>query len=503
MVAASVGFLAVFGLLYWLVVLHWELYDPTFAVLYWGNFGLAALVLYIVLRPRLHLLRRGRDDRWVTLFYLVPMMFLVFGASFVSDYLTAATGQLTALNSPAEIGLPFTRYYTFRQAYAYKPGVGVHNIAKPTGKNNATLTMEVYAACPLFAAAPDTVGPVRAWVAWHQKESMPMSLSAAEKNVRYQRFAHRCDSLFWRADLTHCVYMARATTAENRPELEVAARRSRFGTDISQAPLVLVPQYTPLHTHTQKPLQLLAINIGVCWVVYLLMLMFPKISATQLLNWQQGQRPASTWQELRPYVLPRPGYIITPLLVAVNSLIFIGLVLSLGDVAFRASDLLARGATFGPLIVAGQWWRLLTSGFLHGNLLHWLQNMTTLGLMGWLLERHVGAGRLLLVYLLSIAAASWLSSWWHPDTVSVGASGGIFGLFGMALALAWNRRVPAEDRGLLLILAGPLCAINLVLGWLLPNTDNAAHIGGLVTGLMLGLALTYPLPRFRTPSSDS
>ncbi|UYZ63859.1 rhomboid family intramembrane serine protease [Hymenobacter weizhouensis] len=213
------------------------------------------------------------------------------------------------------------------------------------------------------------------------------------------------------------------------------------------------------------------------------------------MKWQKGQRPASVWREVAPYVLPRAGYQVTPLLLLLNSVVFVVMVFRLGDVSFQASDLLAWGGNYGPLIQAGHWWRLLASGFLHGGLMHWLQNMVTLGLMGWLLERLVGPVRLVLLYLLCIVGASLLSTWWHPDTVSVGASGGIFGLFGLAAALVLSPRVPADERSVLLALPGALCAINLLLGWIMPGTDNAAHLGGLACGLVLGTLVTRLLPQ--------
>ncbi len=196
-------------------------------------------------------------------------------------------------------------------------------------------------------------------------------------------------------------------------------------------------------------------------------------------------------QVLRAVFWPRPGYRVTPLLLLANLLVY-GLMGGLGGVNLlepTGPELVAWGSNFSPL-VAAQPWRLLTNVFLHGGPAHLLLNLSALLLLGVLAEAPVGAGRWLLAYLLSGVGGSLASLAWHARGVnSVGASGAIFGLYGLLVALLLTGTLPGgrETRlgvgGLLLYFA----LSSLVGGLEGPTTDNAAHVGGLLTGLVVGL----------------
>ncbi|MEY3495317.1 MAG: hypothetical protein RI921_677 [Chloroflexota bacterium] len=137
-------------------------------------------------------------------------------------------------------------------------------------------------------------------------------------------------------------------------------------------------------------------------------------------------------------------------------------------------------------------WRLLTVALVHGSPLHLLFNLFALDLGARLVQRLYGTQRLALWYLLGVLGASLASAIWTPQIPSVGASGGVFALFGVALGAEWAHR-PLVERGVRAALAqiGGLIAINLVFGLGLNvvggGIDNAAHLGGLALGLLLGV----------------
>ncbi|TGE23106.1 rhomboid family intramembrane serine protease [Hymenobacter metallicola] len=201
---------------------------------------------------------------------------------------------------------------------------------------------------------------------------------------------------------------------------------------------------------------------------------------------------------------PTATYYVTPLLLLLNLLVF-GAMVGGGADLFQpqASILVAWGSNFSPLTLHGQPWRLLTSCFLHGGLAHLLLNSLALLFLGRLTESLVGPGRLLLLYLLCGVGGSLASLWWHAAGVnSVGASGAIFGLYGLLLALAVTGAVPLsrQQRYGLLWLILLLVPSQLEAGLRgTGTTDNAAHLGGLLTGLLLGLL--YGIIRPKVPVS--
>ena len=202
---------------------------------------------------------------------------------------------------------------------------------------------------------------------------------------------------------------------------------------------------------------------------------------------------SETWPELlgqllRGLFIPSRRFLATPLLLDLNLLIFGLMVLS----GVSASDPTGRelvrwGSNVSGLTLHGEPWRLLSSVFVHAGFPHLLLNMVSLWLLGLLVEDRVGPLRLALVYLASGVGGSLASVWWHAAGInSVGASGAIFGLYGFLLALLVSKKLVLDksDRRAMLGLVLYLVISNLISG-LTGNIDNAAHLGGLLTGLLV------------------
>lgn len=153
------------------------------------------------------------------------------------------------------------------------------------------------------------------------------------------------------------------------------------------------------------------------------------------------------------------------------------------------------GANFRPNVLAGEWWRLVTSSFIHGGLAHLVLNLYGLFFVGTFIEPLLGKWRLLLVYLVSGILASVASLCWYDATISVGASGAIMGLFGILVIWVWKRVFAKEIHFILSINVAIFVTASVVSGFL-GGVDNAAHIGGFVSGLLLGFLL---LPYIRKP----
>ncbi|MEX1296133.1 MAG: rhomboid family intramembrane serine protease [Candidatus Limnocylindrales bacterium] len=140
----------------------------------------------------------------------------------------------------------------------------------------------------------------------------------------------------------------------------------------------------------------------------------------------------------------------------------------------------------GAIYLDSEYWRLLTVALVHGSLIHLLFNMYALWIIGPIVEALYGPWRFLSIYLICIAAGS-VASYATSVNPAVGASGGVFGLFGVLL-VADRVHKPALTRNArnLTTQIGLLIGINLVIGFTIPNIDNAAHIGGLLAGAALG-----------------
>lgn len=164
------------------------------------------------------------------------------------------------------------------------------------------------------------------------------------------------------------------------------------------------------------------------------------------------------------------------------------------------TTLIAYGAKDNSLMLQGQYWRFITPIFLHANALHIGLNMFNLVVLGVFLERLYGHLRFLLIYLLTGIISIIASFYFAPQEISVGASGAIFGLVGAysIFVLVHRRAFPYGGVPALLWLL-IIVALNLSIGFFVSNVDNYAHIGGLISGCLLGWGFT---PLYRLSSHN-
>lgn len=146
--------------------------------------------------------------------------------------------------------------------------------------------------------------------------------------------------------------------------------------------------------------------------------------------------------------------------------------------------LVRLGANFKVLVSLGEWWRPLTSVFLHGDARHLIMNALGLWTVGVATEQRYGRARTFVAFVLTGLAGAWVSLLAHEQLFGVGASGAIFGLMGLCIVHALRFR-DAELRARFV----PWMIYGLIIGLAIPRIDNAAHIGGLVAGGLLGLVL--------------
>jgi len=189
---------------------------------------------------------------------------------------------------------------------------------------------------------------------------------------------------------------------------------------------------------------------------------------------------------------PKNKHLITAILIGLNVLVFLAMVISgINPLEPTSENLLKWGANFRPATLEGEWWRLLTCCFLHIGILHLAVNMYALLNIGIMLEPLLGRTRYGVAYLLTGLLSSLASLAWNAFTVSAGASGAIFGVYGLFLALLTMPHLIHPDvRKPLLKSMGFFVVLNLGIG-VTGIVDNAGHVGGLVSGLLMGYVY-YP-----------
>ncbi|ASN05233.1 rhomboid family intramembrane serine protease [Virgibacillus necropolis] len=178
---------------------------------------------------------------------------------------------------------------------------------------------------------------------------------------------------------------------------------------------------------------------------------------------------------------------LTYFLLVINILIYFLLEFNGGSTS--TETLIKYGAKYNPAILDGEWWRIISSMFLHIGLLHIFMNMLALYYLGATVERIYGSVRFLTIYMLA-GIGGGLASFAFTTNVSAGASGALFGLFGALLFFGlMNKKLFLQTmgKGILFIIG-----FNLIFGFSVPQIDNGAHIGGLVTGFIASVIVFLP-----------
>ncbi len=184
---------------------------------------------------------------------------------------------------------------------------------------------------------------------------------------------------------------------------------------------------------------------------------------------------------------------LTYILIGINVLAGIGSLLG-GGAGADSSSLTDDGGISQHFIAEGEYYRLLTAGFLHAGPFHLLFNMLALWILGSMIEPALGKWRFGLIYFVSLLCGSFGALLLSPDSLTVGASGAVFGLMAGAAVLARNRGFSLMESGL-----GIWIGLNLLITFTIPNISIGGHLGGLVGGGIAALVLVDFRERIRVP----
>jgi len=188
---------------------------------------------------------------------------------------------------------------------------------------------------------------------------------------------------------------------------------------------------------------------------------------------QRVSRAVTSTTQVRPNL-------VTLALIGLNVFVYLAEIAAGGDAGNGTSNsIYENGALYGPLVAAGDWWRVITSAFLHYGPIHLALNMWGLYIAGTLLEQVIGHWRFALLYLVCGIAGSAGALLFTFNSPTVGASGAIFGVFGALLVLERSRHIATGGQILGIII------LNLVFTFAVPGISIGGHLGGLFAGIVL------------------
>lgn len=473
--------------LHWLIFIELKLFSLKKILLDFGiPITLVGLAAWIYIRPKLKILRLGD---WLDFCTVLVWVGITAPLLIAQNYIQTSTGKLTELTSIKEITkYEETKYYSFKNYYIDKNTIGIyHDYEVIPKKYSSDLNMIIYVAIPFYESANDINlhSPI-GWLGHEYRCRVSNSLSPEQKDKEFNKFSTKSQNDFNDRDFSKFTYFERLG---NSKEFDGFSNAIKATNRFKPIDVILVGESKPYSERTGNSLFWIFGSSLISCIVWLIMISIPSYNEQVLNRVKAGKPDKEAQQDLKDflgYITFRPGYVITPLLL--YGIVIIFLIMAFGGygfASFKGPDLIKFGANYSPLTKNGEWWRLLTCVFLHGGIMHLILNISGLIFISFILEPFLGSLKYLLLYLVSGILASATSLWWHDTILSIGASGAIFGLYGAYISLMLTKSIPDEIGGFFLSFSLVFIGISLLFG-LTGGIDNAAHIGGLLSGFVIG-----------------
>jgi membrane associated rhomboid family serine protease len=454
----------------------------------WLPGALGVILAGVLIAPRLRVLKLSEKRNAPLLYQAAAMAVLIAPALFAQSYVTTASGALTHVKSADMIySAPRTRYYAADVVCIDFKHPRVRRQSEVSGRNNEYLEFKIYVLTPVCSTAGR-----RVWIGFLYTDTIDNSDSRSFRESKYREFLQKSQKQYDDFDPARIRYLELLGRTADRRSYEKALAKDAAA--LQSPPIILIPHQDAFEARNGQKLAWTFYSFAIAAGVFLLLLLIPSLDREKLADARKprGERAPSkpnTWLAL---LLPSRDAYGLALLVDINLAVFLAMVFcGLGVISFQSDDLLAWGGNYGPAIHGLGVYRLISCQFVHVGLLHIGSNLYGLLIGGVFLAPVVRKAGLIACYLACGLGGSIASLTMHPATVAVGASGAIMGLWGIALTLALlgDQRIAAA-RWVVVVNCLIFGGLTLAQGFANPEIDNAAHIGGLVTGVVIGL-LTF------------
>ena len=478
----------------WLLSIQWDLVELDEDVWeIWFPMVFTWIPIFFLLRPKLQILDFKKDNGRFILQMLVWLS-IAISTICAQSLLTTSTSDLVSLKVIEDANNEkHSRYYQINTFDVVEDMEGIHVDVSTSGRGNTDMNFRLYATYP-FQQTIDAQTKYFFGIQYYKRISN--RLSQQEKESEYNKFVSASIAKlkghnFQRLNLFEVIPKSEKLAgflqaiAQNQP------------TKTGQKAFILEPYFGDFDSRNEGKLEGLIISLVIGLFLFLLISYLTALDKFELEQQQKGKMNIEMpFSGMGEFLVPGKNYFTMPIIINLNILVFIILIFNGVDfIQASGGDLLEWGANRRLETLNGDWWRLISSMFLHAGIMHLILNLYGLIMAALFLEPMIGRKLIACLYFISGVCGSIASIGWYENTISVGASGAIFGLYGALLALIFTKAFPGETKGGMLMMFGPYVAISLLMG-LTGGIDNAAHLGGLFSGAILGLII-YSVKKVR------
>jgi len=450
--------------------------------------ALAGVFILIWVRPRTRLLRETKSISIRFTVQVCVWVALTSSSVLLQTFIDLDIDKPTVLENIADINnLPDSKYYVLRQCFPDKHKAKEYSWSALSGRNNEDLIYRMNILIPLHKDINDTA--TCAWYGIEYSKTISNRLAADEKENEWKQFVHMAQEKFENTNLSQFTCLEDIRSGDVRGHYLKALKAT--GDSPSSAKILVPHSGSFAGTGSNKLQWFQGIFFGAQLLVLLMIIFLPADEIELQKYWNSYKEHGKKNGDLLHYFIPSGDHFVTSIIVDINVLVFIFMRVSgQSFIGYGEAGVAKMSASFGLLSRDCDWWLLCTTIFVHGSMVQLLLNTYFLFFAGTLLEPVMGRAKYLIAYLVTGLTASLAGMWWHGATVSVGASGAIFGLYGIFLAFMLLKVFPKKVTAAMLASTLVFIGYNLLMG-IAGGVDNAAHIGGLASGFLLGFLL-YP-----------
>lgn len=448
---------------------------------FWIPFALPWIPILIWLRRRIRVLSvRGKRDNGYFGYQFAMAAAIAVPIIVSQNYIEKASFDLTTITNSYETkNHNNEKYFDISSFQVDKNASLPYVTARTSGRNNDNLNFYLYLACPFKNS--DNV-----WYGVEYSKNLSNRISDDKKDNEYRSFLEKSEREFDTYNFQNAKYFEKLGYSDDRDGFIEAIKEKNPNIKESEQ-IILIPKSDVFEERLGNTFPWIFGSFGIGAFVLLLMVVIPKIDEKELRDFKKDKPlKEDDLKDILEFLNPMGENKATAILLLLNIIVFLFMTFGgLNIISPTPQELLEIGGNRRVEIMNGEYWRLFTSIFIHGGILHLFMNLVGLGLGSSLLENLLGSVKLILVYLICGILASIASIYWHENTVSVGASGAIFGLYGLILAFTVFKIYPNYMRGMTWMLLGLYAGISLLFGFL-GGIDNAAHFGGMISGFVIG-----------------
>lgn len=448
---------------------------------FWIPFALPWVPILIWLRRRVRILNiRGKRDNGYFGYQFAMAAAMAVPIIISQNYIEKSSFDLNKISSISKIKeLKKEKYFKITSFDIDHNSSLPYVTARTSGRNNDNLHFYLYLACPFENTSS-------IWYGVEYKKNVNNRINEQRKNLEYRAFINKSEKEFKTYDFQDVEYFERLGYSDDRDGFIEALKEKNENLNEKEQ-IILIPKKDVFEERLGNSFPWIFGSFGIGALILLAMVLIPKIDEKELKDFRQNKPlKEDDLKDVLSLLNPMGENKATAILLLLNIIVFLIMIFDgLNIVSPTPKELLEIGGNRRFEVMNGEYWRLFSSMFIHGGLLHLFMNLIGLGLGSSLLENVLGSVKLIIIYIICGILASLASIYWHENTVSVGASGAIFGLYGLILAFTVFKIYPNYMRGMTWMLLGLYAGVSLLFGFL-GGIDNAAHFGGLISGFVIG-----------------